>query len=98
MSEILTVRTETTSSVIRKTPPMTATAATMSLLKYCLANGKSLEYEYKVAPAANTQAMIDSTSRMKPRTMASRPEISITTISTISSRVIGMVGCPLAAG
>ena len=34
---------------------------------------------------------MDSTSRMKPRTMASSPEISITTMSTMSSSVIGMV-------
>src|SRR5215470_1328788 len=37
MSEILMVKTDTTSNVRRNTPPMTATAATISLLKYCLA-------------------------------------------------------------
>src|SRR4029077_4090481 len=37
MSETLMVNTETTKSVSRNTLPTTATAATMSLLKYCLA-------------------------------------------------------------
>src|SRR6516165_10760650 len=35
--------------------------------------------------------MIERTSRIKPRTIASSPEMSITTIKTISSSVIGMV-------
>ncbi len=47
-----------------------------------------------MAAAASTQAVMESTSRMKPRTMASRPETSMTTISTISSSVIG-IGYPV---
>src|SRR3954454_3785674 len=62
----------------------------MSLLKYVFARGSSLANEYSVTTAAISQAAMDRTSRMKPRIIASRAEISITVIRIISSKVTGM--------
>ncbi len=46
--------------------------------------------------AAMPQAAIDSTSRMKPRIIASRAEINMTPIRMMSRRVMGMMVCGLA--
>src|SRR4051794_9521823 len=90
MSEIRTVMMDTTIRVPTKVPATTTTLATVSLLKYALAVGSSLEKAYRVTSAAEAQAAIDSISRMKPRTIASRPEINITASRTRSSIVIGI--------
>jgi hypothetical protein len=50
-----------------------------------------LEKEYSVTIAAAPQAAIDRISRMNPRTIASRPEISITP-SRIRSRSVTGIG------
>ena len=52
--------------------------------------GSSFENEYSVTTAAAPHAAMDRISRMKPRTIASRPEISITASRTRSSIVIGI--------
>src|SRR5713226_4971464 len=62
----------------------------MSLLKYVFATGSSLVNEYSVTSAAISHAAIDRISRMKPRIMASRAEISMTPIRIMSRRVTGM--------
>ena len=92
MSEMRAVMIETTRSVPRKTPPAVTAAATVSLLKYCFAVGSRREYEYSVTKAATPQAPIDRISRMKPRIMASSPEINMTASRMMSSSVIG-IGC-----
>ena len=62
----------------------------MSLLKYCFAVGSRREYEYSVTKAAMPQAPIERISRMKPRIMASSPEINMTASRMMSSSVIGI--------
>ena len=74
-SEIFTVMIETTISVTMKMPPIGATSATVSLVMYCFAVGSRSGWRYQAAAAAAAQAAIERTSRVKPRTAASRAEI-----------------------
>ena len=85
-SEICTVMIDTMISVTTKMPPIEATSATVSLLMYCCANGRSSRVQVPGGRGRATQATMASTSRVKPRTAARRAEIT-TTPRTTRSRI-----------
>src|SRR5215471_2628873 len=87
MLEKRTVITDTMISVPKKAPPkvMPFTTHSFQLLKYTVVTGTSLKKASTVATAAHAQATSDRISRMSPRTIARRPETSITTIRKISN-------------
>ncbi len=97
MSEIWTVMIDTMMSVMTKTAPMEATSAMVPLWMYCWAIGSTAGCRYQATAAAATQATMARTSRVNPRTAASRAEIT-TTPRTTRSRIEKGMNQPDAEG